>query len=90
MFTLIATNAFEEAYHRLPELIRKKLDKQEAIFLSNPFHPSLHTEKLAPKRREYWSFRVDRQYRVLFRFGEAQTIYLITAGTHDFVYRFRK
>ena len=88
MFTLIATDTFQEAYRRLPQSIRKKLDKQEAIFIANPFHPSLHTEKLVPKRLEYWSFRIDRKYRILFRFGSDRTIYLITAGTHDSVYRF--
>lgn len=88
MLTFIATKTFEESYHRLPQSIRKKLDKQGAIFCENPFHPSLHTEKLRPKQKEYWSFRIDKQYRVLFRFGEQNTVYLITSGTHDWVYRF--
>ena len=38
------------------------------LFRANPFHPSLHVEKLHPKHHEVWSFRVDRAYRVIFKF----------------------
>lgn len=88
MYTLIATKHFVDAYQRLPESLRKKLDKQEATFCVNPFHPSLHTEKLQPKAKAYWSFRVDKSYRVLFRIGENNEIFLMTVGTHDWVYRY--
>jgi len=40
------------------------LDKQIVIFKNNPFYPSLHTEKLVPKPKEVWSFRIDKKYRV--------------------------
>ncbi|OGG49751.1 hypothetical protein A3C18_01040 [Candidatus Kaiserbacteria bacterium RIFCSPHIGHO2_02_FULL_54_11b] len=87
MIELIITDEFAERYRALPASIQRKLEKQERLFRENPFHPSLHTEKLEPRARQYWSFRVDRTYRVLFRFLDGQTVALITVGTHDWVYR---
>lgn len=81
------TARFEKRYRELPEHIKQKLKKQQAFFLENPFHPSLHTEKLVPKSKEVWSFRIDRHYRVLFRFIETDHILLLTTGTHDQLYQ---
>lgn len=44
-----------------------KFEKQKLLFEANPFHPSLHTEKLAPKSVGLYSFRVDKRYRIIFR-----------------------
>ena len=60
---VVASEAFIEQYKRLPTSIQRKAQKQEALFRANPFYPSLHTEKLAPKSKDRWSFRVDRQDR---------------------------
>ncbi len=87
MYRLVATEAFQTRFQALPRSIQKKFLKQERFFLENPFHPSLHTEKLQPKDRGYWSLRVDKQYRVLFRFLSSTEILLVTIGTHDWIYR---
>ena len=87
MHKLITTAEFTSRYRELPTAIKNKLKKQERLFITNPFYPSLHTEKLQPKDKQYWSFRVDRSYRVLFRFSESNEVILITVGTHDWIYR---
>ena len=43
------TDEFVRRYKLLPVSIQKKAEKQEKLFRQNPFHPSLHTEKLEPK-----------------------------------------
>lgn len=86
-FEVIVAETFADQYKLLPAPIRRKSEKQLALFRNNPFHPSLHTEKLAPKQAERWSFRVDRRYRILFRFVDARGILLIAIGTHDWLYR---
>lgn len=48
--------------HRL----EKKFLKQERLFERDPRHPSLHTEKLKPKKLGLYSFRLDRKWRVIF------------------------
>ncbi len=81
------TEEFKQRYNQLPRILQKKADKQQRLFRSNPFHPSLNTEKLAPKSREVWTFRVDRKYRIAFRFIDGDTILALTVGPHDWIYK---
>lgn len=80
---------FERRYRELPAEVQRKAEKQERLFRHNPFYPSLHTEKLEPRARQVWSFRVDRKYRIIFRFIDGRTALFLTVGPHDWVYRFR-
>jgi mRNA-degrading endonuclease RelE of RelBE toxin-antitoxin system len=82
-----ATDEFKRRYNRLPEEVKDKLEKQLVLMRENMKHPSLRTEKLAPKARNVWSFRIDLQYRVGFRFQDNGDVILLTVGTHDWVYR---
>ncbi|MBF8280373.1 MAG: uncharacterized protein HW383_146 [Candidatus Magasanikbacteria bacterium] len=84
---ILYTDSFRERYQRLPLIIQCKAEKQERIFLLNPFYPSLHTEKLEPKHLGIWSFRIDDQYRVAFKFLDVDRVIFLTVGTHDWVYR---
>jgi mRNA-degrading endonuclease RelE of RelBE toxin-antitoxin system len=84
---ILLTDEFVRRYKLLPANIQKKAEKQEKLFRHNPFHPSLHTEKLEPKGKQVWSFRIDRSYRVLFRFAERQKIIFLTVGPHDWIYK---
>ena len=47
--------------------VEAKLKKQVLLFLYNPWHPGLHTEKLEPKNVGLYSFRLDKQFRAIFR-----------------------
>lgn len=79
---------FERRFLNLPPEIRRKAERRENLFRQNPFHPSLETEKLKPKEKEYWSFRIDRTYRIIFRFSGMDEITLITCGHHKWIYRY--
>ncbi len=89
MIQLLATEKYKKLYHDLQPEIKKKLWKQEMIFSGNPHHPSLNTEKIAPKQKEIWTFRVDKKYRVVFRFEDHETVVLLAVGPHDWIYRLR-
>ena len=52
MIEIFVTEEFQKRYRELPKIIQRKAEKQEKIFRQNPFHPSLHTEKLEPKGKE--------------------------------------
>jgi len=80
---------FKRRYKDLPLSIQKKAEKQERVFRENPFHPSLHTEKLVPKGKEMWSIRVDRRYRIFFRSIDGSTAYFLTIGPHDWIYKLK-
>jgi len=45
----------------------KQIEKQTEVLKCNPFHPSLHFEKLEPKHEKTFSLRVNRQYRILLK-----------------------
>lgn len=82
------TLEFERRYQELPLPVQKKAERRERVFRFNPFHPSLQTEKLKPRGKEYWSFRIDRDYRVLFRFDKSKEIIFLTCGHHNWIYRY--
>lgn len=82
------TAEFSRRYQELPLFAQKKTELKERIFRANPFHPSLNTEKLQPKEKEYWSIRIDRDYRILFRFIDNNKIVFVTCGHHNWIYRY--
>ena len=87
MIEIVVTQEFERNYDELPRAIQKKAERRQALFVENPFHPSLETEKLNPKSREVWSFRIDRQYRIVFRFIDGTHVLFLTVGPHHWIYR---
>jgi mRNA-degrading endonuclease RelE of RelBE toxin-antitoxin system len=86
---IFTTEDFEKDYALLPEIIKKKAKKQEQIFKNNPFHPSLHTEKLLPKWKNVWSFRVDLNYRIIFKALGNDRVVFTAIGPHNSIYRYR-
>jgi mRNA interferase RelE/StbE len=75
------TRPFEEDYKALPELIKKQTDKQFALLLQNPRHPSLRLKKI--KGHPYlWEGRVTKSYRFTFQIS-GETYLLRRIGTHD-------
>jgi len=45
-----------------------KFAKQSKLLEKDIKHPSLNVERLEPKQLKLYSFRLDRQYRVIFIF----------------------
>lgn len=84
---IIITEGFERLYGKLSVSIQRKAEKQTELFKRNLFYPSLHTEKLEPKGKEVWSFRVDRKYRVFFRFNNPHSVRFLVIGPHDWIYK---
>ena len=78
---IIALHSEIEEYLKKRKL-EKKFEKQKRFFEENPFHPSLETELLEPKRMRVWSFRVNRKYRAIFVFRERNTIEIIDVNDH--------
>jgi mRNA-degrading endonuclease YafQ of YafQ-DinJ toxin-antitoxin module len=55
-------------------------------FTIEPFEPSLKTHKLSGRLKEFWSFSVDYDERVLFYFTEDGKAVFVGFGSHDEVY----
>ena len=54
-------------------------------FAADPGDPLLHIHKLKGELRDYWSFTVDDDLRVLFRWDRDEA-FLVNIGSHDEVY----
>jgi mRNA interferase YafQ len=63
------------------ELLRAALRR----FAANPADPLLRTHRLKGDLADYWSFSVDDDLRVLFRW-EGEMCFLVNLGTHDEIY----
>jgi mRNA-degrading endonuclease RelE of RelBE toxin-antitoxin system len=87
MFEIIIAEEFKIRFDELPKQIKKKFFRKIKIFAQNPFNPILSTEKLGPPFKETWSFRIDKSYRVIFKFIERNKILLITCGHHNWIYK---
>lgn len=87
MIELILTDEFETRYKELPVHIQHKAERRTALFRHNPFHPTLETEKLHTPKRAVWSFRIDDDYRIIFRFLDGNRIVFLTVGPHHWIYR---
>lgn len=62
--------------------LENKFAKQANLFTENPFHPSLRTELLEPRKMKIWSFRIDRKYRAIFIFIEKDAVEIIDVNDH--------
>lgn len=70
----------QEKYLKDHKLL-KKYNKQIELFVFNPNHSSLNTEKLVPKEQGLYSFRIDIHYRAIFRFV-SDHVKIITITNH--------
>jgi toxin HigB-1 len=52
MLELSTTATFGRLFSKLPKSVQRKAAIKSDFFRENPFHPSLHTEKLNPKHHE--------------------------------------
>ena len=87
MLDISVTETFTRLWRKLPTLVRDKATSKTEIFRQNPFHPSLRTKKLEPHHEDVWSFWVDKNYRIKFRFVEAHRVHLLYIGDRKDIYR---
>lgn len=74
---------FEREYKKLPKEIRELAKEKEIIFRKNPFDPKLKTHKLHGPFNNFWSFHIDRKYRLIFDFANKSTVRFYSVGSHD-------
>ncbi len=80
---IVYTSKFAREYRRLPKKIKLAAEKKEAAFRDNPFQPTLDTHKLHGRFRDFWSFSIGFRHRIIFEFGDKDTIYFHSVGDHD-------
>lgn len=79
---IIYSSKFAKEYKKLPLKIKNSAEKKEKIFKKDPFDPSLKTHKLTGRLKEYYSFSIDYQYRIIFEIVKKDLIWFHSVGTH--------
>lgn len=63
--------------------LQKQIKKQVDLFIQNPQHPSLHTEKLYPKEYQRFSFRINKQYRIIYTYQDTIPVLLYISKHYE-------
>lgn len=74
---------FEKRFNKLPKNLQKIAAKKLLLFENNPFHPSLNTHKLKGDISLFWSFYINNNYRVMFRFLKNNEVIYYDIDTHN-------
>ncbi len=80
---IIFTSKFIREYKKLPQEIKIRAEEREEIFRKDPFHVSLDTHKLHGQFKDFWSFSIDFEYRIIFEIGKNKTMYFHSVGNHS-------
>lgn len=87
MYQLVFGRQFLKTAEKLDEKLKSKLKSSLDVFLENPFNPILHSKPLTGSLSGYYSFRLGKNYRVIFRFISKDKVYLINIGNRKDIYQ---
>jgi addiction module RelE/StbE family toxin len=83
MTRIFYTSQFVKSLKKLPKNIVILFENKQSFFIINPFNPLLRTHKLEGKLKEYYSFSVNSEYRVIFKVIDRNKILFFDIGTHE-------
>jgi addiction module RelE/StbE family toxin len=89
MIEIAFSSSFKRAFkHKIAGNIERKerFRVKLEIFRGNPFEANLKTHKLSGKLKDYWSFSVEYDLRIIFYFAEDEKVFFVDIGSHKEVY----
>jgi len=87
MVQLVYSRHFLSSAKKLSNQIQDKLARKLELLQKNPFHPLLHTKPLTGQLFGFYSFRITREWRVIFQFLAPEIIKLIEVGHRKDIYK---
>ncbi len=87
MLEVVYHPRFLKSVKLLPRERREKIPALIGLLRADPFGPHLHTKRLSEPLSGIFSFRISRDWRILFRFVDVRTIQLLRAQHRKDVYR---
>lgn len=84
---IVYTSDFLKTAKKLPANVHDKLVKQIGTLEQNPFHSVLHAKPLAGQLAGFYSFRITRDWRVIFYFLNELSVKLIRVGHRKDIYK---
>ena len=85
--TIVYGSSFLKSAKKLPANSREKLAYLISLFQKNPFNPLLHTKSLSGSLSGLYSFRITRDWRVIFQFVDTNTTKLLLVGHRKDIYQ---
>lgn len=87
MIQVAYSNYFLKSVKKLGGKHREKLAELLEILRQNPFSSLLHTKALTGKLTGFYSFRITRDWRVIFQFVTPEKIKLTDIGHRKDIYK---
>ena len=87
MISLLYSHNFLKSAAQLPTREQQRLAKLLQTLADNPYHPRLHAKHLSGELAGLLSFRITREWRVIFQFASPDTIQLLRVGHRKNIYR---
>lgn len=87
MMDIVYGKAFLRSAKKLPVNQQRKLANLIEFLRENPFRYGLHTKQLSGNLVGFYSFRITREWRVIFQFIDIYTIKLVIVGHRKDIYR---
>ena len=84
---VIYGGSFLKSARKLPSRQQKKLADLIPSLQKNPFNPLLHPKPLSGPLSGLYSFRITRDWRVIFQFLAPEIIKLIEVGHRKDIYK---
>jgi len=84
---IVYGNSFLKSVKKLSPIHQKKLADLISLLQKNPFNPPLHTKSLSGSLSGLYSFRITRDWRVIFQFVNTDTIKLLLVGHRKDIYQ---
>ncbi len=87
----MVTVSFKKGFQKSAKLLnteqREKLSELIILLAEDPFHPKLHTKSLVGKLAGLFSFRITRDWRVMFKFISPKEVLVVKVGNRKDIYR---
>lgn len=87
MVRIVYGNAFLKSARKLSGKLKIKLANLITYLQKNPFDSALHTKYLSGRLAGLLSFRITRNWRVIFKFIEPGLIQLIEVANRKDIYK---
>lgn len=84
---IVYDKGFLKGIKILPKNIQEKLAYLLELLQKNPFAPLLHTKRLSGELAGMFSFRITRDWRVIFYFQDPEIIQLLKVAHRKDIYR---
>ena len=77
------THEFVRVYGKLPDVLKHAVKRKILLFQDRNNHRQLEVHKLHGKYKGFFSFSIDRKFRIMFEWISSEEARLHTIGDHS-------